>query len=189
MSMRPFVRLVPAICLLAFMIPSASLAQKRPAKEIAAELAQASEELGHYDFASHVAPEYAHQMVPELTPKYQKHLQLVVEYMNAVPAQKAAARAIQARDLAILALYKDADAIRQIDTLKQSKTPADAALGKMASLQLAWWSDQKPEAQKKVMEEFKALAKANPMDDALPSCSTSPRPAPRTPMWPNCRVR
>ena len=147
--------------------PTAVLAQKRPAKEIATELSQITDELESWDFASHVDPRYRHQMPGELSGKYQQHVKLLDELAVAMPAQKAAVRPVKARDLAVLALYEDAEAVKQIDALKQSKVPADAAVGKMASLQLAWWANPKADAQAKVLEEVKAYAKANAMEDAL----------------------
>jgi thiol-disulfide isomerase/thioredoxin len=167
MSSRFNSRLALSACIVLLVAPTSLLAQKRPAKEIAAELSNATRELQRYAFESQVNPKYQHQMVGELAAEYQKHLRLLEEYAAAAPAERNMLRPVKVRDLAVLALFKDADAIKQIETLKQSKTPADAAVGKLASLQLAWWSNPKAESQAKVLEDFKALAKTNPLEDAM----------------------
>ncbi|QOV89309.1 TlpA disulfide reductase family protein [Humisphaera borealis] len=149
--------------------PTFVFAQKRPAKEISTELSQLSREIKRFDFASQIDPRFRQQMTGELTAQYQQHLKLVDELAAASPVEKSALRPVKARDLAVLALFEDAEAIKQIEELKQSKVPADGAVGRIASLQLAWWAKPKADEQSKVLEEIKTFAKANPTEDALTS--------------------
>jgi thiol-disulfide isomerase/thioredoxin len=153
--------------LVASVSAGAAPAAKRPAKEVMAELSQVTRQLQRYDFAAQVDEKYRHQMPGELTAQYQQHLKLLDELATVAPTERAAIRPAKARDLAVLALFKDEEAAKQIDTLKASKVPTDATLGQYAALMLAWWADPKAEAQAKVLADAKALAKTNATDDAL----------------------
>jgi thiol-disulfide isomerase/thioredoxin len=145
-------------------------ADARPANrgaQLLQEIDQVVEALPHYPLRVQLNPLYRKQMAREIAPGLRRALELLGQLEAADRTRGAARRGERMLFLARLALWGEADAKKSLTDLSNSGVAADAVLGKAGLLMCRWYESGEAEAQRGIITEFAALAKANPTDDNL----------------------
>jgi thiol-disulfide isomerase/thioredoxin len=140
----------------------------RPPKEIMADLQQVNGEIARWRGTNGIMePKYRRFFREKLTPTLKKKADLLHELVTAMPSNKTDNQFEEDHTLAMLSVLGDEPAGK---TLADAAAGTDAAAANNAKLGLAlrdWWADQTPDAQQKVLDRLKAMAKAKPTDDLL----------------------
>ena len=101
-------------------------------------------------------------------PILKKANQLIDELVKADPSVAPRQQYHAIHNLVLLAILGDDESAKRLDTLAKSSAPSTAHYGKVARLVRDWWTNAgDANAQKKILDNAKSLAKANPKDDFL----------------------
>ena len=136
-------------------------------KDILADLETVSAEINRWPVATCLGPTYRKFANEKLVPPLQRRLALWNELDKTNSPLKAQFRFARIFDMSLLAHWDDAEATKALEDAAKSANAQEASGGKVGLLLRDWFKEISPEAQTKVVEQFRTLAKASPTDDLL----------------------
>ncbi len=143
---------------------------KPAAEKPISTLPEAVAAVPNFPLSAQVAPRFRHQMTNQIGPIVRQALELGKTAKKSNPKQYETYRGTLCVYAAQLALYGDADIVKELEEASQSTNPADKNFGTLALIMVKWWEPKEPdeEYQKTSIAKLEEIAAATPNDNALP---------------------